>query len=144
LNFNDATEQLPDPADMILFSCYEVGLKAGRNIAPLWKDDIRRIYFTGSNKLLARGASCARNDMWRDAAAYWRQAADSKNERISAKAAYNMALVCEIEDKLELAYNWIAMSDSIRSTEFSILYQQIIQNRLKHRTMLDEQMGFQE
>lgn len=144
LNFNDATEQLPDPTDMILLSCYETGLKAGRNMAPLWKDDIRRIYFTGSNRLLAKAASYAKQDKWRDAAEYWRQAAESKNERISAKAAYNMALVCEIEDKLELAHNWVALSDSIRSTEFSLLYQQILQTRLKHRTMLDKQMGFQE
>ena len=144
LSFESATNQLPEPADMILLSCYEAGQKAGKRIAPLWSDGIKRIYFARGNKFLARGASYAKKDMWREAAGYWRMAADSKKNKTSAKAAYNMALVCEIEDKLELAQDWIALSDSLRSTEFSILYQQILQTRFEHQTMLDKQMGVQE
>lgn len=144
LSFEGATNQLPAPADMILMSCFETGQKAGMSLAPLWSDGIRRIYFARGHKLLAGGASYAKQDMWREAAGYWRMAADSKKNKTSAKAAFNMALVCEIEDKLELAHDWIILSDSIRSTEFSILYQQILQTRLEHQTMLDKQMGVQE
>ncbi len=144
LNFEGATIQMPEPEDMILQSCYETGQKAGRSIAPVWSDGIRRIYYTRGNRLLAKGANYAKSEMWREAAGYWRMAADSENARTSAKAAFNMALVCEIEDKLELAHDWIALSDSLRSTEFTLLYQQILQTRLEHQTMLDKQMGVQE
>jgi len=144
LSFEAATGQLPDPSDMILLSCYETGQKAGRSIAPVWSDDIRRIYYTRGNRLLAKGALYAKSDTWREAAGYWRMAADSKKNRTSARAAFNMALVCEIEDRLDLAQDWIALSDSLRRTEFSVLYQQILQTRMEHKIMLDKQMGFQE
>jgi hypothetical protein len=142
LTYEDALGQLPDFGDMIQESCYDLGQKTGRMIAPAWNDDIRRIYYTQGNKLLSRGAYFAKQDKWREAAGYWRMAADSKKDKISAKAAFNMALVCEIEDKLDLAHNWIVISDSIKSNEFSRIYQQILETRLEHRTMLDEQMGF--
>ncbi|HJX70838.1 MAG TPA: DUF6340 family protein [Bacteroidales bacterium] len=144
LLYEDALEQLPDGADMILQSCYETGQKAGLMMAPAWKDDIHRIYYTRGNKLLISGASFAKQDMWREAAGYWRMAADSKKKKASAKAAFNMALVCEIEDKIDLAREWIARSDSLRSNEFSMLYQQILQARLEYRTMLNKQMGIEE
>ena len=144
LSFENAAEQLPDPSDMILQSCYETGQKAGRCIAPVWKDNIRRVYYIRGNKLIAKGASYAKSDMWKEAAQYWRMAADSRKDRISAKAAFNMALICEIEDKLELAHNWIALSDSLRSSEFSLLYQQILHTRLEYQKELDRQLGFEE
>ncbi|MBN2213876.1 MAG: hypothetical protein JW723_06490 [Bacteroidales bacterium] len=144
ISLESALDQMPAGEDMILQSCYETGLKAGRSMAPVWNNDIRRIYYLRGNKLLARGASFARKDMWREAANYWRMAAGSNKDRISAKASFNMALACEIEDKLELAREWIGLSDSIRSTEFSMLYQQIIKTRLEYQKVLDKQMGFEE
>ncbi|HJX72373.1 MAG TPA: DUF6340 family protein, partial [Bacteroidales bacterium] len=87
LIYEDALEQLPDGEDMIIQSCYETGQKAGLMMAPAWKDDISRIYYTRGNKLLTRGASFAKQDMWREAAGYWRMAADSKKKKTSAKAA---------------------------------------------------------
>jgi hypothetical protein len=144
ISFEDALDQLPAGEDMILQSCYETGLKAGLTMAPSWNDNIRRIYYTRGNRLLSRGASYAKQEMWREAANYWRMAADSKKARNSAKAAFNMALACEIEDKLDLANDWILLADSLKSDRFSILYQQIIKTRLKYEKMLDKQLEFEE
>ncbi len=144
LSFEGAVDQLPAGEDMILHSCYATGLKAGLTMAPSWYDNIRRIYYTRGNKLIARGADYAKQDMWREAANYWRMAADSKKAKNSAKAAFNMALACEIEDKLELAHEWISFSDSIKSNRFTIFYQQIITNRLDYETILNKQLGFEE
>jgi len=144
ISFEDALDQLPAGEDMILQSCYETGLKAGLTMAPTWNDNIRRIYFTRGNRLIARGASYAKQDMWREAANYWRMAAGSKRDKTSAKAAFNMALACEIEDKLDIALEWISLADSLQSDRFSVLYQQIIEIRQEYETMLDKQLGFEE
>lgn len=144
ISFEDALDQLPAGEDMILQSCYETGLKAGLTMAPTWNDNIRRIYFTRGNRLIARGASYAKQDMWREAANYWRMAAGSKRDKTSAKAAFNMALACEIEDKLDIALEWISLADSLQSDRFSVLYQQIIEIRQEYKTMLDKQLGFEE
>jgi hypothetical protein len=144
ISFESALDHLPAGEDMILQSCYATGLKAGLTMAPSWNDNIRRIYYTRGNRLLTRGASYAKQEKWREAANYWRMAAGSKKAKNSAKAAFNMALTCEIEDKLDLAFQWISIADSLQSDRFSLLYQQIIETRLEYKTKLDKQLGFEE
>lgn len=141
---NTVLNYLPDGGDMIVQSCYETGQLAVESLVPLWVDNINRIYYLRGNKLMREGAFYAKKNLWLEAAEYWRQAVVSDKKNISAKAAFNMALVCEIEDKPELAGNWIELSDSIKRTKLSEQYKKILVSRIKHRNILDEQLIIEE
>ncbi|MFO7655480.1 MAG: DUF6340 family protein [Bacteroidales bacterium] len=138
---NMALNQLPEGGDLIVQLFYETGQKAVDGIAPVWQDDIVRVYYASNNKLLRQGAWHARRESWIEAAEYWRKAVDLKNKTVSAKAALNMALVCELQNLPEVALEWIEMSDSIKTTNLSKQYRKIIETRLKHYRYLDKQMG---
>ncbi|MBN2611708.1 MAG: hypothetical protein JXB00_09145 [Bacteroidales bacterium] len=138
-----ALNQLPDGGDLIVQMFYESGQNAVDGMAPLWQDDIKRVYYANSNKLLRQGAWYAKRNAWIDAAEYWRKAVDVNNKNTSARAAFNMALVCELENMPEASLNWIEISDSLKSTNLSRQYKKIIETRLKHYGYLNEQMGFE-
>ncbi len=140
---NAALNQLPDGGDMLVQSCYENGQKAVRGLAPFWKDDINRIYYIKGNKFLKEGTFYAKRNMWHEAAEYWRNGMESSKKNITAKAAFNMALVCEIEDRMELANKWIQISDSLKSTNLSKQYRNILDKRMKQRRTLDQQMDIE-
>ena len=139
-NCDDALNNLPEGGDMLVQSCYETGQKAVIGIAPIWQDNFNRIYYTTGNKFLREGAFYARKNMWHEAAGYWRNGMESTKKNVNAKAAFNMALVCEIEDRIELAKKWVQISDSIKSTNLSKQYSKVLNNRLVQRKVLDKQM----
>ena len=52
-------------------------------------------------------AKLAYVDNWRGAAHIWNPLTKSENKKISAAACHNMALVCEVEGKLDLSVEWL-------------------------------------
>lgn len=136
----DAINDLPDGGDMILQSCYETGQKAGRSISPTWQDNIRRLYYNIGNRFIRDGAAFAAANEWSKAGELWRRAAESKKRHVISKAAFNMALICEIEDRPDLAQSWIDISDTLKSTVYSRTYKQILQVRATQKKELDHQL----
>lgn len=55
----------------------------------------------------------ALNNEWLKAAEIWNKQSKNKNPRMAAKACYNMALVCEMEGKLDNAIDWLVQSHSM-------------------------------
>ncbi len=51
---------------------------------------------------------------WKGAAEIWKKLAYQENEKVAAKACFNMALVCEIEDLLIPALDWAIKSYLIK------------------------------
>jgi len=50
---------------------------------------------------------------WLKAAEIWNRLTNNKNQKIAAKASYNMALACEMEGKHDVAIDWLVKSFSI-------------------------------
>jgi len=50
---------------------------------------------------------------WLKAAELWKRLTTNKNQKIAAKASYNMALACEMEGKHDVAIDWLVKSFSI-------------------------------
>ncbi len=138
---NGALNLLPSGEDMISELCYETGRQIARKLVPIWNDNVERIYYLYGNKLMNEGSKYAKNGMWIKAAEAWRKVTNSENTKLAAKAAFNMALACEMEDKIDVANDWINYSDSIYSTKYSQAYKQLLLNRLRQAGILDKQMG---
>jgi hypothetical protein len=141
-NSDNALNELPQPVDMIIESCYWAGKKYGSRIAPMWYDNVKRIYYSYSsgNKDMSAASAKVRADKWRDAAELWRDLSDDQNKRLASRACFNMALACEVEDKLELAYEWAKKSNELYHSIKTGSYIKIIEKRLKNIVRLDEQM----
>jgi hypothetical protein len=139
---DNALNNLPQHSDMISESSYWAGKKYGSRIAPLWYDNVKRIYYSYSsgNKNMHTANTKVKMDQWQDAAELWRSLTDHPNKRLASRACFNMALACEVEDKLELAYEWAKKSKRLNNSTRTDEYIKIIEKRLGNEQKLDEQM----
>jgi hypothetical protein len=139
---DNALNKLPRTFDMISESSYWAGKKYGSRIAPLWYDNVKRVYYSYSSgtKDMSAASAKVRADQWRDAAEIWRDLTDHQNKKLASRACFNMALACEVEDKLELAYEWAKKSNELYHSIRTESYIKTIEKRLRNIVRLDEQM----
>ena len=69
-----------------------------------------RVYYHSSNAQMLKAKKKLLSEDYRGAAEIYRSLTDHKNENISAKACFNMAMICEIEGSLEASLDWLTCS----------------------------------
>lgn len=84
----------------------------GSKIIPTWLM-VDRLYYKSNNQNMLLAEKYALNNEWLKAAEIWNKQSKNKNPRMAAKACYNMALVCEMEGKLDNAIDWLVQSHSM-------------------------------
>jgi hypothetical protein len=126
--------------NMLYQNCYLSGSALGIRICPTWKEGVERIFFTGPGRDMRIAARYANKNQWTDAATLWNKLSDDEKKGRASRAAYNMAIVWERDDDLDQAVAWITYADSLQSSIQIVTYKSILENRLKSRTLLDEQM----
>jgi len=131
---------LEDIPDVLYESFFSTGSRMGLQISPAWHDSIPRIYFLGPGKELHYAAQLAINNQWNQAAVIWNTLSESDNRRLASHASFNMALAWERDDELDQALLWISYSDSLFSSGKTLVYKKILENRLKNRDLLNQQM----
>jgi hypothetical protein len=89
-----------------------LGRSFAMKVIPSWMP-VERIYYKSSNPEMIKAEKYALNQDWLKAAEIWNKGTKNKNNKISAKACYNMALACEMEGKPDVAIDWLAQSYSI-------------------------------
>ena len=137
---DNALNKLPQPVDMISESSYWAGKKYGARIAPLWYDNVKRSYYVSGNKNMRRANANVKKEQWQDAIELWRNAANHPNRKVASRACYNLALACEIEDKIDLAFEWIKKSDNLYYNTRTDAYYKILKKRLQNIEKLNKQM----
>lgn len=102
----DAQKRLQSIADG---SSNYLGRFAGSKIIPNWVS-VERLYYKSNNQNMLLAEKYALANDWLKAAEIWNRLSNNKNQKIAAKASYNMALACEIEGKHNVAINWLIRS----------------------------------
>ena len=129
-SYRDAIGRLPN----IKKAIYDLASTAGQHnayrIFPVW-DPVTRIYYTGSNKKMKEAARYAEQNKWIAAALIWKRLAYTAGKKLAAKAAFNMALVSEINDKLDVAISWLQRSLDLEESHITRNYLDILQERLE-------------
>lgn len=120
---------LPEPENAYLEAFYWAGNGYGKRIVSTW-EETERFYYCMRNKQMKRACLEASNNRWMEAAIIWKELSDNRNSSIAAKAAFNMALVCELEDKLDLAQSWAIKSFLLDRTWAVQNYLDIINHRI--------------
>ncbi len=82
---------------------------------PSWIPVERKYYNSGNPRMIAAEKYALAND-WLKAAEVWNKESKNANQKIAAKACYNLALACEMEGKYDLAIDWLIKSYGILSS----------------------------
>lgn len=81
------------------------GKQYGFRISPIWVK-VNRTYYTGKSDDLKLAKSYVKKGDWDAAIEIWMPLTDDQDVKISARAAFNMALASEIKGGLETAIEW--------------------------------------
>jgi hypothetical protein len=92
-------------------SCIYLGQSFGKKMIPNWTQT-ERLYYKSNNPEMKNAQKLALEQDWIRAAEIWNRLSKNKNDKIVAKACYNMALACEMEGKPDLAIAWLVKSFS--------------------------------
>jgi len=89
-----------------------LGKSFGTKLIPSWVP-VDRMYYHSKNPEMIHAEKFAKNHVWLKAGEIWNKQTKNKNQKIAAKACYNMALACEMEGKYDLAIYWLTESNNI-------------------------------
>jgi hypothetical protein len=92
-------------------SCIYLARSFGAKMTRAWAQE-ERMYYKSKNTEMLKAEKYAISQDWLKAAEIWNQQTKNKNDKIAAKACYNMALACEMEGKPDVAIAWLVQSYS--------------------------------
>lgn len=118
----------------------ETAYKISNKIAPYWITVKRDVFLTFNEEMQLASALVADNK-WKQAASIWKNYVDSEDVKLAAKACHNMALVCEVEGKLDIALIWLEKALDLNVYYPTINYKKVIEYRLNEQEVLDKQFG---
>jgi hypothetical protein len=135
----EAVALLPRLVVALRIAALEVGQRYGFRISPGWMEAPRFYYRSGSEEMRIAWEKAASGD-WNGAAEIWKVIAYQEDEKTAARASFNMALACEMEDLLLPALDWIIKSYSIQQKSLTLDYLKVLQKRYKDRKKLERQL----
>lgn len=120
----------------------EVGNKAGHGYAlrliPFYTRVYRDYYVKGSDnfKIAKRKAQMGK---WDEAAEYWNKELDNPKMKIAGRAAYNIAIINEINGRIDEAISWAQKSYEDYNNKLASRYAHILEGRRYENQVLAEQ-----
>ena len=136
-----AEANLPHKRQAVKETGFFAGNQYGYRIAPMWVR-VSRSYYNKGNDDLKKAARMARVNNWMGAVEIWKHMVDmSYDEKLAGRAAYNMALACEIEGKLQLGRTWAQKSYEDYNIKAGRTYARTLERRIADRERLKEQIG---
>lgn len=139
-DIDQALNNLEDPELLYLEAAYWNGYNYARRVLPHWiKAD--RFYFKLGSRNMRTGHALAMNSQWTDAAELWKMETGKPGRSLAAKAWFNLAVVAEILDKLELALELANKSLEVKASGQTRVYIDLLEQRIKERKQLAEQVG---
>jgi hypothetical protein len=134
-----AVENLPEFIRALRMTAYNAGYKYGQRISPAWFE-VPRFYHVFGGKAMRDARRMAASLDWKGASEIWKKLAYQDNEKRAAKACFNMALVCEIEDLLIPALDWAIKSYLIKQDPVTKEYIDLLKERYEKQKIIKDQL----
>jgi hypothetical protein len=134
-----AVDGLPKAVDALRAAAFNTGTIYGNRISPGWME-VQRYYHSSGGREMRLAANKAARDDWSGAVLIWEKLAYSENLFVASWASFNMALVCEIEDRLIEALDWAIRSYSIKQKPLTREYIDLLRKRYEHEQKLRKQV----
>ena len=129
---------LPVVSDAYREFGFQSGLKYGWRLTPEWFEEFRYFY-TGSWSW-RYATSQVTVDNWEEALKVWKELAGLNRKRLAAKAAFNIALYYEMEDRLVPALDWAKKSREFHNFKLTGEYITLLEKRIADRLTLQQQI----
>ncbi len=131
-NYRNSIDLLEDAAELM-------GISYGSYISPHYAQTSRMV-FTRGNRNMKKGYELAQLGDWKIAAVFWREALTEPDNKIRAKASFNLALASEMEGLLEPALEWAEESYRFFPDTINGTYIEILKERIKNHKEIILQM----
>lgn len=115
------------------------GIQYGSYLSPHYAQTNRMVFIKG-NRDIKKGYREAEQGNWKTAAAYWREALTQADNKVRAKASFNLALASEMEGLLEPALGWAQKSYEFFPDTINQTYIDILKERIKNQEKIILQM----
>lgn len=125
---DDAQKKLPSASQSLMKISTINGLRILENLSPSYLT-VERNYFRYGNQNFREAYQLVLFRRWTDAEVIWEQDMNNKDPKISSRAAYNLALVAEIEGKPDRARELIKRAYDLNPTEEISKYMAILEMR---------------
>ena len=132
-------ESLPEFINSLRRASYNAGYKYGQRISPSWFE-VPRFYHTSGGKAMREAKKKAATFDWEGASEIWKKLAYQAQKKIAAKACFNMALVCEMEDLLIPALDWAIKAYFIRQDHVTKDYIDLLKVRYLQQRVIKDQL----
>ena len=150
--YSDSTELFKDIPEFILSDLSrELGYKAAKRFIPSWKTE-NRVLFTSYNARMQEATGYAANHQWTTAESIWSAELEKTTKPLDkAKIEFNLAVVNEMQDKLEPALERAQQAkEHLKNTnqdknsqeiELVDKYISVLEHRIQNNRLLDLQWG---
>lgn len=113
-------------------------------LLPQW-DEQQRWYFDGGNVEMRDAGVYVRENNWDEATRLWQQVYETKKGKAKMRAAFNLALSCEMQDDFKRALEYLEEAASLAGTDSSEavlirFYRQRLEEQNKNNIQLRMQM----
>ncbi len=125
---NEAERMLPGIKNAIEEAGYIAGAQFASRISPRRKT-VERKYFTSGNDDFKQANNFVGMRYWDEAAEYWEKNIENPKPKIAGSARYNLAIVREINGKLEEAIDLVESARKQYQHKLIEAYLQILKNR---------------
>jgi uncharacterized protein DUF6340 len=118
---------------------YVAGTAYGDRFTIAWIT-FSRYYYGEGNELMKTAKAKSKAGDWDGAVSIWKDILGKDNREFAGKAAYNIAVACEVKGELDLAKEWLEKSFSEFGNQEAKAYLSIIDARIEDRKQLNIQM----
>lgn len=135
----EAVGHLPSQRNATMDAGYYAGQQYAKRISPTWVW-VNRMYYTKGNDALKKAKLKVKVNNWNEAAELWQNALKDPNQKVSGRAAYNLALASEMDGKLDIAIEWAKKAYSDYGNKAGRSYTNVLYKRLNDQEKLKQQM----
>ena len=126
----DVRYKLPNLKKSLVLAAEACGNKMSATISPEWIQKPRHYFATGKSQI-DKAIPLIQNNNWDEAAKIWSHYTNSTSKTVRGKIEFNMALVCEMFGKIDLATEWCMKSYQTKYMKVKEDYLNILDQRKK-------------
>ena len=134
-----AVEAIANRKEAILQISQNLGIRYATRLFP-YRTRVKRDYFVRGTDNFKKAMRLARTGYWNRAADLWESELNHSKNKIAGRAAYNMAIINEINGDLDAAIEWASRSYSEYSIRRGWDYVNILERRVRSEQVLQRQL----
>lgn len=132
---DNAIRYIPDRYTAMGYAAYKAGQEMAKLITPHW-ETVEREYYTFNIPELMPANTLLKEGNIKNAVEIWKANSNIGGKSMTSKIAFNIAVACEMLDRLEIAIEWIDKSIALKPNNQNKKYKSILQKRITDREFI--------